>query len=74
MALLESIENRFLALPTAMKVGVVGAGPAGMTFSGRVLQKLPHAQINIFDKRPLPYGLVRYGVAPDHPEVKVCEL
>ncbi len=54
-----------------MKIGVVGSGPAGMAFAGRVLQKIPHAHINIFDRRALPFGLVRYGVAPDHPEVKV---
>lgn len=31
---------------------------------------MPHSTIDIYDKLPVPFGLVRYGVAPDHPEVK----
>lgn len=57
-----------------MRIGVVGAGPAGMTFAGRVLKKARNATLNIFDSRPEPFGLVRYGIAPDHPEVRVCSL
>ena len=35
-------------------------------------QKLgPEVRVDIFEKDPIPFGLVRYGVAPDHPEVKV---
>jgi cation diffusion facilitator CzcD-associated flavoprotein CzcO len=54
-----------------MKIAVVGAGPAGFSFTSRVLKIAPHANINIFEKRSAPYGLVRYGVAPDHSEVRV---
>lgn len=31
---------------------------------------LPNAAIDMYEKLPVPFGLVRYGVAPDHPEVK----
>ncbi|MGS3045166.1 hypothetical protein, partial [Escherichia coli] len=31
-------------------------------------------EIHMYERLPTPYGLVRYGVAPDHPEVKVCFL
>lgn len=31
---------------------------------------LPEASVDIYEKLPVPFGLVRYGVAPDHPEVK----
>ncbi|MCL4126007.1 UNVERIFIED_CONTAM: hypothetical protein GTU68_007327 [Idotea baltica] len=36
------------------------------------LQSHPDAQVDIYEKLPVPFGLVRYGVAPDHPEVKNC--
>jgi len=33
-------------------------------------QSLPESRVDIYEKLPVPFGLVRYGVAPDHPEVK----
>ena len=33
--------------------------------------RIPGAKIDMYESLPVPYGLVRYGVAPDHPEVKV---
>jgi len=35
------------------------------------IQHHPTAEVDILEKLPVPFGLVRYGVAPDHPEVKV---
>jgi len=35
-----------------------------------VLQSLEGSRVDIYEKLPVPFGLVRYGVAPDHPEVK----
>ena len=35
------------------------------------MQGHPGAEIDIYEKLPVPFGLVRFGVAPDHPEVKV---
>lgn len=36
-----------------------------------MLQKMPNARVDMYEALPSPYGLVRFGVAPDHPEVKV---
>lgn len=51
-------------------VGIVGAGPAGFYCAQQLLKKIPGCQIDIYERLPVPFGLVRYGVAPDHPEVK----
>ena len=54
-----------------LRVAVVGCGPSGFYVADAVL-KTPGlvAQVDMFDRLPTPYGLVRYGVAPDHQEVK----
>ncbi|AOA64239.1 Oxidoreductase [Komagataella phaffii CBS 7435] len=58
----------------SQKVAIVGSGPAGFYTALRLL-KDPSQKINvdIFEKLPVPYGLSRFGVAPDHPEVKECQ-
>ena len=38
------------------------------------LQGHPSVHVDIYDRVPVPFGLVRFGVAPDHPEVKVIDL
>jgi len=53
-------------------VAVVGAGPAGFYATQHLVKALPGIQVDIYEKLPVPYGLVRFGVAPDHPEVKNC--
>lgn len=58
------------------KVAIVGAGPAGFYTAHHILSKSSPStkfQIDFFERLPAPYGLSRYGVAPDHPEVKNCE-
>ena len=50
---------------------IIGSGPAGFYTAQRILKRLPEAKIDMYESLPVPYGLVRYGVAPDHPEVKV---
>ena len=54
-------------------MAVVGSGPAGFYAASRVLSSegSENAQIDMYEELPVPFGLVRYGVAPDHPEVKV---
>jgi len=52
-------------------LAIIGSGPAGFYSAYRLLKKLPDARIAMFEGLPVPYGLARYGVAPDHPEVKV---
>lgn len=57
----------------ALKVAVIGAGPAGFYLCDRLLKKRPDLYINLFEAGNHPFGLVRYGVAPDHPEIKVIK-
>lgn len=54
------------------RVAVIGSGPAGFYAAYRLLNKVEDAVVDMYEKYPVPFGLVRYGVAPDHPEVKVC--
>ena len=53
------------------KLAIVGSGPAGFYTAHRLLKEWPNTQIDMFDSLPVPHGLVRFGVAPNHPEVKV---
>mmetsp|Transcript_3003 Transcript_3003/g.3566 ORF Transcript_3003/g.3566 Transcript_3003/m.3566 type:complete len:467 (-) Transcript_3003:1040-2440(-) len=53
-----------------LRVGVVGSGPGGLYTTKYLLKAAAGARVDIFDALPTPYGLVRSGVAPDHPEVK----
>ena len=53
------------------RLAVVGSGPAGFYTSHRLLKDLSNVNIDVYDSLPVPHGLVRFGVAPDHPEVKV---
>lgn len=54
-----------------VKIAVVGAGPAGIYAVDALLKRAEvDVEIDIFDRLPAPYGLVRYGVAPDHPNIK----
>jgi ferredoxin--NADP+ reductase len=54
-----------------LRVAVVGAGPAGFyTVEALVKHKQIQADVDLFDRLPAPYGLVRYGVAPDHQKIK----
>ncbi|KAB7507074.1 NADPH:adrenodoxin oxidoreductase, mitochondrial [Armadillidium nasatum] len=54
------------------QVCIVGSGPAGFYTAQHILKKHPDVQVDIYERLPVPFGLVRYGVAPDHPEVKNC--
>ncbi|XP_003786199.1 NADPH:adrenodoxin oxidoreductase, mitochondrial [Otolemur garnettii] len=52
------------------QICVVGSGPAGFYTAQHLLKHHPQAQVDIYEKQFVPFGLVRFGVAPDHPEVK----
>ncbi|MET0844194.1 MAG: FAD/NAD(P)-binding protein, partial [Mycetocola sp.] len=57
---------------TKLRLAIVGAGPAGI-YAADILLKAERkfdVSIDLFDRLPAPYGLVRYGVAPDHPRIK----
>ncbi|WP_442574217.1 FAD-dependent oxidoreductase [Microbacterium sp. F51-2R] len=60
--------------PLSLRVAIVGAGPAGI-YAGNILTNAVQdaggtATIDLFESLPSPYGLIRYGVAPDHPRIK----
>lgn len=57
---------------TKLRLAIVGAGPAGI-YAADILLKAERkfdVSIDLFEQLPAPYGLVRYGVAPDHPRIK----
>ncbi|VDN95572.1 unnamed protein product [Brugia pahangi] len=54
------------------RIAVVGAGPAGLYVCAGVLRRLPQCYIDVYESNMVPYGLARYGIAPDHPEMKNC--
>ena len=53
------------------RMAVIGSGPAGFYATQRVMSVIQEAKVDMYEYLPVPFGLVRYGVAPDHPEVKV---
>jgi ferredoxin/flavodoxin---NADP+ reductase len=57
-----------------LRVAIVGSGPAGFYAAGHLLKSKSHpdlaVQVDVFDRLPTPWGLVRAGVAPDHPNIK----
>lgn len=65
-----------------LKVAIIGGGPSGFYLAARILHLFPElpkgngsntspVRVHIYERLKAPHGLVRYGVAPDHPEVKV---
>ncbi|MGW2824327.1 FAD-dependent oxidoreductase [Streptomyces sp. NPDC001443] len=54
-----------------LRTAVVGSGPAGV-FCAQILTETPglDVQVDVFERLPTPFGLVRYGVAPDHQKIK----
>ena len=54
-----------------VRVAIIGSGPSGFFAADSLLkQSQVHVSIDILDRLPTPYGLVRYGVAPDHQKIK----
>jgi ferredoxin--NADP+ reductase len=54
----------------ALRVAVVGSGPAGFYAAQSLLAADSPAEVDVIERLPTPWGLVRLGVAPDHPELK----
>ncbi|GAB2769128.1 FAD-dependent oxidoreductase [Nocardioides salsibiostraticola] len=61
--------QRRVLRPGPFRVAVIGAGPAGL-YTADELLKHPEFSVDVFDRLPTPYGLVRAGVAPDHQRTK----
>jgi ferredoxin/flavodoxin---NADP+ reductase len=54
-----------------LRVAIIGAGPSGFYAAGQLLAVAePQFAVDLYDRLPTPYGLVRSGVAPDHPKIK----
>ena len=53
-----------------MRVAVVGSGPAGVYAAEALVRSGDDVQVDVLDRLPTPFGLVRYGVAPDHPRTQ----
>ncbi|MCZ7461703.1 FAD-dependent oxidoreductase [Streptomyces sp. WMMC940] len=55
-----------------LRVAVVGSGPSGVYTAQALVQQslVPDVRVDVLDRLPCPYGLVRYGVAPDHEKIK----
>ena len=54
-----------------VRVAVVGSGPAGFYAAGHLLaSEEPTVEVDLLERLPTPWGLVRLGVAPDHPNIK----
>lgn len=64
--------NEHRSAMSKMRLAIVGAGPAGI-YAADLLLKAERdfeVEIDLFEQLPAPYGLVRYGVSPDHPRIK----
>ncbi|PID85220.1 MAG: NADP oxidoreductase [Chloroflexi bacterium] len=63
--------SRIGTLSSPLRIAIVGAGPTGFyTAEHFFKQKEYHVSVDMFERLPVPFGLVRYGVAPDHPKIK----
>jgi ferredoxin--NADP+ reductase len=56
--------------PNPLRVAIVGTGPSGFYAAEHLLKKHPGVEIDLIDRLPTPFGLVRGGVAPDHQKIK----
>ncbi len=53
-----------------LRVAIIGAGPAGVYAADVLMKSDLQVSIDLFERQPAPFGLIRYGVAPDHPRIK----
>ena len=71
MSEVEAEESRIGSSARPLRVAVIGSGPAGFYACTTLLgQKDLEVQVDLFDRLPTPFGLVRGGVAPDHQKIK----
>lgn len=72
MFLARRLVTRCFSSRPPLHVCIVGSGPAGFYTADKLLKAHEGARIDIIDRLPTPFGLVRSGVAPDHPETKIA--
>jgi ferredoxin--NADP+ reductase len=66
-----SIDRRMSGSAKTIRVAVVGSGPAAFYAAGHLLaSEDPPVEVDMVERLPTPWGLVRLGVAPDHPKLK----
>ncbi|HLI62067.1 MAG TPA: FAD-dependent oxidoreductase, partial [Terriglobales bacterium] len=53
-----------------LHLAIIGSGPAGCYLADQLLRLVPGASVDVLEKLPVPFGLIRYGVAPDHQGTK----
>ena len=56
---------------TGSRIAVIGSGPSGFYVTEALLRAGVPLTVDMFEQLPVPYGLVRFGVAPDHPKLKL---
>ncbi|RJF66577.1 FAD-dependent oxidoreductase [Rhodopseudomonas palustris] len=56
------------------QIAIVGSGPSGFYAAEALLRSGVPIAVDMFEQLPVPYGLVRYGVAPDHPKLKLVSI
>ena len=66
-----SLSNHVVNNVRQFRIAIIGSGPAGFYAAYKIFGKIDGAKVDMFERLPVPFGLVRFGVAPDHPEVKV---
>ena len=54
----------------SLRVAIVGSGPSAFYAAEELFKQKLNVKVDMFEKLPVPFGLVRYGVAPDHPKIK----
>lgn len=54
-------------------VAIIGSGPAGFYTAQKLMREIDGTVVDMYEQLPVSFGLVRFGVAPDHPEVKNCQ-
>jgi len=59
-----------VSLDRPLRVAIVGSGPSGVYVADLLTRAESPASVDVFERLPAPFGLVRYGVAPDHPNIK----
>jgi ferredoxin--NADP+ reductase len=66
----DPVHRRLPAEHPELAVAIVGSGPAGC-YAAAALTEIPGVRVSVFERLPTPFGLVRFGVAPDHPNTKL---